>query len=246
MIYNGIDLSGYLDVSTYSGFTAAIPQDVSLFTPTLGAGSRIVFNKLPNYNITALVTIAKDKTTSLEDKLAYLRTVFVPGTEFVEIQFDESDDKIYMGRYVDSNLAADYFSVREYTLVFSCLPYRYGTTATVTGSSSGIVGINNGTAPALGAVSFAVSGSPESVAVVLSGTAGAVTLIPYGDDTLDGTWVIDLDNRVVTLDGDSALNFVSFDATNWESFEVPSSAYSITITGGTISNTKYVYRERYL
>lgn len=246
MKYNGIDLTNYLDVSSYSGFTITIPQDVSMFTPTLGAGSRAVFNKLPNYNITALITVAKDRTTSLDDKLKFLRTVFAPNTDFVEIQFDESDDKTFIGRYIDSNLAADYFSVREYTIVFSCLPYRYGTTATISGTSSGIVGTNNGTAPALGTVSFTVSGSPDSVAVVLAGTTGAITLIPYGEDTLDGNWVIDLDNRTVTLDGETALNFVSFTATDWEHFVVPVGAYTISITGGTISNTSYTYRERYL
>ena len=245
MKYNGIDLSQYLKVVTYSGFGVSPPMSLSTFSPTLGAGSYITRNRLPNYNITALVVIETDRNMTRAQKEEYLRTVFVPGTEYVDIVFDERDPSVtYRGIVTSTSLTTDYFSLAEYTLTFTCLPYRYGSGIIITSTTAtSNISINNiGTAPLSDlTLTFTVSNTPDILNISLAGTTGVISLIPISDDTLNGQWVIDFAERTITLDGALALQAVSFTNTDFNNFVIaPGSAtinFSSEVTNTSIEGT---------
>lgn len=244
MIYNGIDLGGYLKVYGYSGVDD-IPISETIWSPTLGDGGKISLFRRPTLTITVSALIETDDVGTLDEKIAYLRTIFTAGKDFVPIVFDERDPLTRRGRVTGFTQSAYYFTIAEYKITFVVDPYRYGDEKTVAGSGGKISGTNAGTASALGKISFTVAGSPATLTVTLAGTTGAVQLVQPANDTLDGAWVLDLDQRTVYLDGALAMQFVSFANTTFETFEVAPGAFEIDFSAA-VTGATYSYVERNL
>ena len=160
MIYNGIDLGGYLKVYGYSGVDN-IPISETVWSPTLGDGGKISLFRRPTLTITVSALIETDDTGTLDEKIAYLRTVFTAGKDFVPIVFDERDPLTRRGRVTGVTQSAYYFTIAEYKITFVVDPYRYGDDKTVAGSGAKISSMNAGTASALGKISFTVAGGND-------------------------------------------------------------------------------------
>ncbi len=244
MIYNGIDLGDYLKVYGYSGVDN-IPISETMWSPTLGDGGKISLFRRPTLTITVSALIETDDTGTLDEKIAYLRTIFTAGKDFVPIVFNERDSLTRRGRVTGFTQSAYYFTIAEYKITFVVDPLRYGEETTVAGSGTTISGTNSGTASALGKISFTVAGSPETLTVTLAGTTGAVQLVQPENDTLDGAWVIDLDQRTAYLDGALAMQFLGFENTTFETFEIAPGAFEIDFSA-TVTEAAYTYVERNL
>ena len=244
MIYNGIDLGSYLNAYEYKGVDD-IPISATMWSPTLGDGGKISLFRRPTVTVTLMAVIETDDAGTLDEKLAYLRTVLVAGKTFVPITFDERDALTRRGRVTSFTVSKYLFTIAEVIVTFVVDPYRYGDDKTVAGSGTKISGTNAGTASALGKISFTVAGSPETLTVTLAGTTGAVQLVQPANDTLDGAWVIDLDQRTVYLDGALAMQFVSFANTTFETFEIAPGAFEIDFSAA-VTGATYSYVERNL
>lgn len=244
MIYNGTDLSNVFSVYKYTGLLAP-SMNTTMWSPTLGDGDRIALYRRPNQTVTASVVVGTDTYGTLQQKIDTIRTTLLAGKDFVPIVFSEVDTLTRYGRVTSVDMSNWYFTMAEYTITFTVWPYRYGDEQTVTGTSTQITGTNAGTAPALGKISFTVSGSPQTLTIALSGTTGAIQLVQPADDTLDGNWIVDLQTRTVYLNGALAMQYLSFENTTFETFDIPVGSYTITFSSS-VSNVTLVYEVTYL
>lgn len=242
MNYNGIDLTRVFSVYKYGGLAPSIRT--TMWSPTIGSGDRVAISRQPNKTVTVNCVVESDDAGSLADKIETIHTTFTAGTDYVPITFEEVDALTYMGRVTSIQQTAYYFSIAEYTITLTCLPFRYGEEKTVTAVSNTITGTNTGTAPALGQIEFTITNDPDSITIQIQG-AGAVQLVKPSDDDLDGAWVIDLEKRTVYRDGALAMSAVAFENTTFETAEVPVGAFTISFDSA-VSDASYTYTEVFL
>ena len=242
MNYNGYDLKDVFSVYKYDGLSPSIRT--TMWSPTIGNGDRIAVARQPNKTVTVSCVIETDDAGTMADKIEALYTVFTAGKEYVPISFEEVDEKLYMGRVTSVKQVAYFFTVAEYLITLTCLPFRYGAVKTYTAVNDLITGKNTGTAPSLGQVAFTVANDPDSLTMQIEG-AGAVQLVKPSDDDLDGTWVIDLEKRTVYRDGALAMDVVSFENTTFETAEVPVGDFEISFDSA-VSDASYTFQEVFL
>ena len=242
MRYNGYDLRQIISVYKYEGLSPSIRT--TMWSPTIGNGDRISVARQPNKTVRVSCVIETDDAGTSADKIEALYKIFTAGKDYVPITFEEVDEKLYMGRVTSVQQTAYYWTVAEYTITLTCLPFRYGQFKTFPAEDNVITGDNTGTAPSLGQVAFTVSNDPDSITMQIQG-AGAVQLMKPSDDDLDGEWVIDLEKRTVYRDGDLAMGVVAFENTSFETAEVPTGVFTISFDSA-VTDASYTFQEVFL
>ena len=242
MNYNGYDLKDVFSVYKYDGLSPSIRT--TMWSPTIGNGDRIALSRQPNKTVTVSCVIETDDAGTMADKIEALYTIFTAGKEYVPITFEEVDEKLYMGRVTSVKQVAYYFTIAEYLITLTCLPFRYGMVKTYTAANNSITGDNTGTAPSLGQITFTVANDPDAITIQIQG-AGAVQLAKPSDDDLNGDWVIDLEKRTVYRDNALAMSVVAFENTSFETAEVPVGEFEISFDSA-VSNASYTFREVFL
>lgn len=243
MRYNGIDLTDVFSVTKYEGLVPSLMT--TMWSPTYGNGDRVATARQPNKTIKVYCTIETDDAGLMADKKEALYTIFRSSKDYVPIVFEEVDNLEYQGVVTAVQETGYYFTVADYVITLTCLPFRYGQTVTASGSGNSITGNNSGTAPSVGQLFFTVSNDPDSLTILLGGTSGSIQLSKPSDDTLDGSWVIDLEKRTVYRDNSLAMTFVNFENTDFELFEVPAGNFEINFSSA-VTDSSYVYTEVFL
>ena len=243
MIYDGTDLNQIFSVTKYDGIGAPSLR-TTMWSPTKGNGDRIAIARQPNKTVKVTFVIESDDAGDMADKVEALYSIFRIGKEFVDIQFEEDDSLLYKGRVTSVQRTAYHFTVAEYVITLTCLPFRYGEWKTVRASGNRISGDNMGTAPSAGYIVFTIANDPDSITVQIQ-NRGAIQLVKPSDDDLNGDWIIDLETRTVYRDNALAMEVVGFENTTFETAEVPAGNFVITFDS-TVTNASYSYQEVFL